>query len=84
MIVASLTIDFGFQIDSCRNMTFSVFNPFLAISFSYWYPRNTSCIGHFAAKLIFVCVKDGFVFVSFFSAILVVQSLFEHRHLSIK
>ena len=52
----SLTIDFGFQID-----TFSVFNPFLAINFSYWYPRNTSCIGNFAAKLVFVCVKDGFV-----------------------
>ena len=35
MIVASLTVDFGFQIDSYRNVTFSVFNPFLAINFSY-------------------------------------------------
>ena len=34
MIVAPLTIDFGFQIDSYRNVTFSVFNPFLAINFS--------------------------------------------------
>ena len=37
MIVASLTIDFGFQIDSYRNVTSSVINPFLAINFSYWY-----------------------------------------------
>ena len=60
-------------------MPFSVFNRFLAINFSYSYPRNTSFIGHFTAKL-FVCgkaafyrrlgdIKDSFVFASFTSAI---------------
>ena len=60
-IVASLTIDFGFQIDFCQNATFCVSN---CDKLSLTISKKYFLVSNFTAKLIFVCCKAAFLILS--------------------